>query len=60
MLPMRFFANAQNDSIGQNGTKVPNSDSEKGIGRIIQALVIDGIGLDTTFITSNHLERISL
>ncbi|MGB9721474.1 MAG: T9SS type A sorting domain-containing protein [bacterium] len=32
----------------------------KGIGRIIQALVVDGIGLDTAFITPNHLKRISI
>jgi len=32
----------------------------EGIGRIIQALVIDGVGLDTTFVTPNHLKRISV
>jgi hypothetical protein len=42
------------------GTKVLTLESEKGIGRIIQALVIDGIGLDTLFITPNHLKRISV
>uniref|UniRef100_A0A7V0Z6Y0 T9SS type A sorting domain-containing protein n=1 Tax=candidate division WOR-3 bacterium TaxID=2052148 RepID=A0A7V0Z6Y0_UNCW3 len=35
-------------------------DRPEGIGRIIQALVIDGVGLDTAFITPNHLRRISV
>ncbi|MEO0215672.1 MAG: T9SS type A sorting domain-containing protein, partial [candidate division WOR-3 bacterium] len=33
---------------------------KRGIGRIIQALVVDGEGLDTVFITPNHLKRISV
>ncbi|MEO0166375.1 MAG: Ig-like domain-containing protein [candidate division WOR-3 bacterium] len=42
----------------KNDVSIP--EDERGIGRIIQALVVDGIGLDTTFITPNHLKRISV
>ncbi|MEO0182131.1 MAG: hypothetical protein ABIL40_01480 [candidate division WOR-3 bacterium] len=42
----------------KNDVSIP--EGERGIGRIIQALVVDGIGLDTTFITPDHLERISI
>ncbi|MEO0216688.1 MAG: T9SS type A sorting domain-containing protein, partial [candidate division WOR-3 bacterium] len=42
----------------KNDVSIP--EGERGIGRIIQALVVDGIGLDTTFITPNHLKRISV
>ena len=50
----------QDLSGNEYGAEVPALESERGIGRIIQALVIDGIGLDTAFITSNHLKRISV
>ncbi|MCX7994330.1 MAG: hypothetical protein N3A65_00945 [candidate division WOR-3 bacterium] len=43
-----------------DGPEVPNPENGKGIGRIIEALVVDGMGLDTAFITPNHLKRISV
>jgi hypothetical protein len=40
--------------------KYDKDDGIKGIGRIIQALMVDGITLDTTFVKPNKLVRISI
>jgi len=42
----------------KNHTQVDEAD--KGVGRLIQELVVDGISLDTSFITPHKLVRISI
>jgi len=44
----------------ENINEPDRPDEPKGIGRIIQALIVDGVSLDTSFITPNKLKRISI
>ena len=58
--PPRNMADGRYEGKPERPDRPEKLNRPEGIGRIIQALVVDGLGLDTAFITPNHLRRISV